>query len=146
MLTKPKYGWTSIKIKDFECRASYLTWVPIDCLEAMIRAIEERLDFLCTFDAEGWEFKVISDDYRTYIINEAEYPSKLTQIEDIDKFDLAKELIDDIESNIEDWYDFPGFHIPENEDDEFDDTEDYNKYKKELDSLLEKLKKLINKV
>ena len=48
-----------------------------------IRKEEEKIDFICTFDAEGWEFKVISDDYRTYIINEEEYPSRLIHIEDL---------------------------------------------------------------
>ena len=40
MLTKPRYGWTNLRIGDICYPASYLNDVPIDCLDAFIYALK----------------------------------------------------------------------------------------------------------
>jgi hypothetical protein len=79
-----------------------MTDVAMDCLDAMIHALKDRADFCASFDAEGWTFKVLSDDYRTYVIEEKNGPV-LHSIERINKSDLAYSLYDDILRCREDW-------------------------------------------
>lgn len=145
MLGVPKYGWTNVEIGEFYAPASYIRDVGIDCLESMIYALENKRDFCETFDAEGYEYKVIADDYRVYIINESTYPSTLVINEEIDKHKLAVELYNDINDNLEDWDNFPCFYIAKDEEDDYDESEEYNKYKKYLRELLLKLDSLIRK-
>ena len=134
MLAVPKYGWNNINIGSFSDRASYLTNVPMDCLKNMIIALENNIDFCIDFDAEGWDFKVISDNYNTYIINSKESIELYT--EDINIYKLAKEIHDDIFNNLNDWL---SWYFEENE------LEEIENYKNELNLLLDKLKKLLNK-
>lgn len=104
MLTKPEAGWTNVKIGDYECQASYLTNVPMDCLNSMINAIQNYLPFCVDFDAEGWFFTVISSSYiyDTYVIEDKE-EAKVHQYDNIKLTDLAKELYRDINENLDDW-------------------------------------------
>lgn len=101
MLIQPCCGWTTVSIGDFNMRASYLTDVPGDCLNAFIHSFESDLPAAIEFDAEGWEFTLISDFYSTYIILKYDEP-KLIEI-NIGREQLALELIDDIENNIYLW-------------------------------------------
>lgn len=101
MFSNPKFGWVSVHLGEFQGPASYITDVAFDSMEAMIYALEENKDFIVSFDAEGWEFKVISDDYRTFIIEEKN-EVKL-YIYEKNKLELAKELIEDISRDKEDW-------------------------------------------
>ena len=145
MLSVPKFGWTNVKIGDFSAPASYIRDVGIDCLESIIYALENKRDFCETFDAEGYEYKIISDDYRTYIINEQTNPPSLIINEDMDKHKLALEIFNDIKNNLKEWEDFPCFHISEDENDDWDETKEFNAYKEDLKNLLTKLEILIRK-
>lgn len=101
MLTKPKHGWTNVQIEDFVDRASYLTDIPNDCLDAFIYGIENNMPVVIYFDAEGWDYHLVASYYESYIIREKEsleiYKFKKNYI------DLAYELIKDIEDNINEW-------------------------------------------
>lgn len=101
MLIEPCCGWTTVSIGDFNMRASYLTDVPGDCLNAFIHSFESDLPATIEFDAEGWEFTLISDFYSTFIILKYDEP-KLIEI-NIDRKELALELINDISQNIDLW-------------------------------------------
>ena len=134
MLTIPNCGWTNIIIGNFSDRASYLTEVPLDCLRAMIYALSNNTDFICVFDAEGWNFKVISDNYRTFVIEEKD-SCELITVENITKTILAKELYSDISDNLDKWAEWS-----------FDLREDRNevlKYRKCLKELLQNLNNLL---
>lgn len=137
MLTKPFAGWTNVEIGDFSAPASYLTEVPIECLDIMINSLRKRIDFCASFDAEGWTYKVISDYYRTYIIIEDD--SLELKIIDKDMFSLANELITDIENNIDSWS-----HWSLSE--EYDGKEAIEKYKQDLLEKIQELKEQINEV
>lgn len=102
MLINPKHGWVTICIDNWSDRASYLTDVPLDCLDAMIYALTNKCDFIVSFDAEGWTYKIISDCYRTFIIEEQNKP-KLITIENVDINMLAKELYNDISKDLDEW-------------------------------------------
>ncbi len=135
MLGMPMYGWSHIKLGDFEGPASYLTDVANDCLEAMIHCFETGFDFIVSFDAEGWTFKVISDFYITYIIEEKNEPVLHTV--EMDYISLAKEIVSDIEEYFDEW---TRWNYIEEEDDESVLNEERSKLRNNLDTL----KKLIS--
>lgn len=101
MLSKPYAGWTKVTIGDFEGRASYLTDVPMDCLIAFINALEYNIPASVLFDEEGAEFTLVTSVDGTYVISERE-DSKLFVINK-EFLKLVRELINDIENNLEDW-------------------------------------------
>lgn len=145
MLTKPKCGWTNVKINNFEAPASFITDVPIDCLKNMIFALKNKSDFIVSLDAEGWTYKIISDSYRTLILIEDEEPETIV-LNDITKEYLAKELYLSIYNYKEDWYNFPCFVRDKDLPKEERETEAYNKYKKQINYLLKSLKERINEL
>ena len=134
MLSKPRYGWTNVTIGEFQGRASYLTDVPMDCLISFINSFKYGIPASVFFDEEGSTFTLVTESYNnTYIISERED----TELININKrfLDLAKELIKDIEDNLEDWVFW---------EDYYDDSEDtLNKRRKLINDRLEKLKELV---
>ena len=102
MLTKPNAGWTDVIINGTVIGpASYLTDVPLDCLTAMTYALSRRKNFCLTFDADGWDFKIIADNDMTYaIVCKDEITTQAFQMS---KQELAKELVKDLLDNLKDW-------------------------------------------
>lgn len=132
MLRMPMYGWSQIEIGDFEGSASYLTDVANDCLLAMIHHYETGFDFVTNFDAEGWTFKVIADEYNVFVIEDKDKPVLHTYDKGID--DLAKEIVSDIEKYFDDWIRWD--YVVEEDDEEV--------LQKEAERLRSNLKKLKN--
>lgn len=134
MLTKPKHGWTNVQIEDFVDRASYLTDIPNDCLDAFIYGIENNMPVVIYFDAEGWDYHLVASYYESYIIRERES----LEIYKFEKnyIDLAYELIRDIEDNINEWANWLSYS---------DYTHDeLLQNKTELQNKLTKLKQVLN--
>lgn len=103
MLSIPKAGWARVSIGDFSSRASYIRDVPVECLKAMISSYENNLPAVMKFDAEGWEYIVVVDDFKTHIISDdCEEGYAFSTIE-IKKDDLARELVDDIKLHLNGW-------------------------------------------
>lgn len=134
MLGMPMYGWSQVEIGDFEGPASYLTDVANDCLLAMIHYYETGFDFVVNFDAEGWIFKVIADEYNVFVIEDKDEPVLHTYDKRID--DLAKEIVSDIEKYFDDWTRWD-YAVEE------DDEEALQKEAERLRDNLEKLKVLM---
>ena len=101
MLTKPKAGWTILQIGDFMERASYLTDIPNDCLDAFIHALQNNTPAVIFFDAEGWDFHLIASYYQSYVIVDKEEATVYLIEKNIKE--LAKELYNDINNNFDDW-------------------------------------------
>lgn len=146
MLKAPYAGWTTIKIGDWSDRASYLTDVPMDILDAFINSYNYWQPAVIKFDAEGWEYTVVIDDYETYIIDylhndEGDYLDSfeanptLTIIK-VKKKNLAKEVLNDIKSNFNSWVEWCS-------DD--GDPEEIKKYEYILHNKVQKLEKTIIK-
>lgn len=116
MFTKPEHGWTNLQLGDFSQRASYLTDIPNDCLDAFIYALHNNVPAVVYFDAEGWNFHLVSSWYRSYVIVDKDE----TTVYAIDKtmFKLAKELINDIENNFDIWlgWDMEEDYVEENKE------------------------------
>jgi len=103
MFTKPQYGWTNLQIDDISLRTSYLTDVPNDCLDSFIYALQTNNPAVIYFDAEGFEYHLVSSYYRSYIIVDKEDNSVNTYVIEKGIVELVMELINDIENYFEDW-------------------------------------------
>ena len=141
MLSKPEHGWTNVSIGDFKYSASYITDVPVICLKAFINGYPSSLPITIRFDAEGYEYLLIVDYYATHIITDKD--AGIIENQDyslisfaINPYDLAKELINDIESNLEGWVQWDLF---------MDDGVNSTERREELTHLVEELKTLIEK-
>lgn len=133
MLEKPIGGWTRITLGEWSDRASYLDDVPMMLLDGFIK--RQHGSFLLEFDAEGWDYFIIFDWAGAYIIDEHPTGVPTLYVANIRREDLAKELVDDIESDFYGWLHWePGYN---EEDDEY---EEY--YKKREITLREKIAKI----
>lgn len=84
MLSRPQHGWTTISIGSFKDRASYMTDVSTDCLDAFIYGTEKGVPVTIYFDAEGYGYYVVVDEFICYVIKEAgedEHTDTLYRIE-----------------------------------------------------------------
>lgn len=133
MLVNPKYGWTNVNIGEFNESASYLTDVPNDCLDAFIYARENGFPAVVYFDAEGYEYYLIASYFESFITIEKD--ELKTFHFDLSLVDLAKELIDDIEKNIDKWADWQCYN-------QYDDNE-LKRNKRKLEQKISRLKQLI---
>lgn len=112
MLINPKYGWCEFNIEDFTGTPSYLTDVPIDTLQAFIDLFKKGSGCVY-FDEEGTSFTLVLTPYSVFIISEQEEEPKIIVV-DKNVFELAEELVHDIEQNIQGWTYF--ITIDENDD------------------------------
>lgn len=102
-LSKPEHGWTDVCVGNTVNRASYLTDVPMQCLKGIINCIDDTAAKFCDeFDAEGWNHIIISDMVETYIITITDN-DYLSAYHNISVIDLAKQLIKDLEDDLEGW-------------------------------------------
>lgn len=135
MLSKPSCGWTRISLGDFEDQASYLTDVPLDTLDSFISYFRDykRVGIFC--DAEGCDYIIVPDFCETYIIHNAD-ESKLFVV-DRNIYDIAREVIEDIERDIDGW---AWWDVYDEED-----TEEPLKRKNAIEEKLAQLKLLLDK-
>lgn len=73
MLSKPEHGWADITIGDWSDRCSYLDDVPIALLSEISCVLETHCPRVLKFDAEGWEYLIVFDDYETHIICRSDF-------------------------------------------------------------------------
>ena len=143
MLLNPKHGWVTVKIGEWSDRASYLTDVPLDILSALIHSYQTGLPAAINFDAEGWEYIIVIDHYTTHIIDylyrtdeeclSSEDDKQILTVVEISKDDLAKEFLEDIESDWDAWVNWMYY----------DDEETIQNRKSELGSKIKILKSLM---
>lgn len=105
-LTCNENGWCTVTLGDFSSRASYLTDVPFDCIDAAIHAIESHMPFCVRFDAEGWDFYVMSDVCNTYVVVEKEDTIFYKCGSVVDKDDIALQIYKDISEDFDEWVSF----------------------------------------
>ena len=120
MLTKPEDGWVNVKLEGFSERASYMTDIPNDCMDAFIYSLQNNLPTVIYFDAEGWDFHLVASWYRSYIVLDKDDVKVFVIKKDL--FELAKELYKDINDNLNDWLNW----------DYADDEEELKEYREKL--------------
>lgn len=101
MLSKPEYGWSNITIRDWSDRCSYIDDIPVMLLDAIYQQLCNNTIQAVGFDAEGYEYIIIFDKFYTHIIT---YKDNITyKTIEIDIETIAKELVDDIQADLELW-------------------------------------------
>ena len=109
MISNPKHGWCNFKLGDFEGHPSYLTDVPLDLINAFLNYYTQY-NGVAWFDEEGTDFTFVINPYNIYIVEERQN-TILHYFPDINVDELAKELIKDIENDLNGWANF----IPDDE-------------------------------
>lgn len=104
MISSPKHGWCNFKLRTFEGTPSYLTDVPIDLLNAFIDYHVKGFG-IAWFDEEGTEFSLVITPYSLFIIEEKDKPI-LHDFSEMKIDNMEKELIKDIETDLESWANF----------------------------------------
>lgn len=105
MISNPKNGWCNFDLKSFHGTPSYLTNVPIDLLNAFIQYHATGVG-IAWFDEEGAEFTLVITPYSLFIIEEKDKPILHDFSNIIEKAELEKELILDIEKDLAGWSNF----------------------------------------
>lgn len=105
MISNPKHGWCSFKLGEFEGTPSYLTDVPLDLLCAFIDYHTKGCGIVW-FDEEGTEFSLVLTPYSLFIIEERGNNPVLHDFSEMNIKNLEKELIKDIESDLNGWANF----------------------------------------
>lgn len=105
MFTKPKNGWTDILLGDFEGLGSYIQDVPVETMDACIRALKNKEAIVLYFDEEGSSFTLTADE-ETKILAEGCYGSEEYEVK-LSKWELAKEILGDMEKYFVDWVEWP---------------------------------------
>lgn len=105
MISNPKNGWCNFDLKSFHGTPSYLTNVPIDLLNAFIQYHTTGVG-IAWFDEEGAEFTLVITPYSLFIIEEKDKPILHDFSNMIEKTELEKELILDIEKDLVGWSNF----------------------------------------
>ena len=101
ILNKGNSGWCSVKIDEFSGSASYVTDVPMDFLNAFKIFIDTGAIPVVFCDEEGSEFRIIVEEFYTYIISERE-DAKLIVVE-MDRREFVDTILSDIEGEL-DWF------------------------------------------
>lgn len=101
MISNLKHGWCSFKLRTFEGTPSYLTDVPIDLLTAFIDYHIKGCG-IAWFDEEGTEFSLVITPYSLFIIEEKD-KTTLHDFSEMKIENLEKELINDIENDLNRW-------------------------------------------
>lgn len=127
MLSKPQHGWTIFSLGERHYSISYLTNVPLDWLEKAILGLETLLSFevygycepgkmVCTVGFSECRI-VFENDTQTY------------EVVPINMLDFCKKLYLDISVHLDDWQKW---------------NSSYNLTKKDIQSRLDRLQKLIH--
>ena len=67
MLSTPKYGWSTITIGNWSDRCSYIDDVPFMLLSAVDEVIRTRTTYSVKFDAEGYEYIIVFDEFEAIV-------------------------------------------------------------------------------
>ena len=111
MISNPKHGWCDFQIKDnnnivFFGTPSYITNVPVDLLQSFLD-YKTKGQGMAWFDEEGTEFTLVLNPYSMFVIDENENyegcKSSLYDFSELNIDNLIKELIQDIESDLDKW-------------------------------------------
>lgn len=101
MLDKPICGWVNIFIGGCHIRASYLTDVPFDLLDGFIDCMVNYKTVAIDFDEEGSSGYLVLNGVVAYVFTVREDVKAQNNQFYVD--DLARELVKDIQDNIDDW-------------------------------------------
>ena len=108
MISNPKHGWCDFMLSDekdnlFVGTPSYVTNVPVDLLQAFLD-YKTKGQGIAWFNEEGTEFTLVLNPYSMFVITENEdCEGRLYDFSELNIDNLIKELIQDIESDLDEW-------------------------------------------
>ena len=108
-LTHNGLGLCTVTLGDFCGRASYLTDVPLDCLEAAELYLVSGEPIRLHFYSEGWSFEIISTNIQTIVRHYMDIYSgePVTVVVDgVTPYDLARQIYEDISIDPDGWLKF----------------------------------------
>ena len=103
MLEKPSGGWTRVSIGGFSSRASYLTDVPYDMLNAFTRFFSENRPQTVYFDGEGLDFYITFSWDIIFMLDGRGDTNYLCHQDEVKIDDVVREVISDLEEHLDDW-------------------------------------------
>lgn len=104
MISNPKHGWCDFTLGAFKGHPSYLTDAPADLLDAFLDYHRKGMG-MAWFDEEGSEFAFVITPCSLFVVEEKD-EQILHDFSHIKVDDLEKELISDIESDLNGWANF----------------------------------------
>lgn len=138
MFTKPKNGWTDILLGDFEGLGSYIQDVPVEAMDACIRALRDDVPVELHFDEEGSEFTLTADE-TVKIVAQGYYGPEEYEVR-LSKLELIQEILEDMEKFFEDWVEWPAEYVFFEDDEKEAKQAFYEERVILLQGLLEELK------
>lgn len=143
-ITKPVHGWSTLTIpcKNSECNISlsYIDDIADYFLSSFINYLTEVENIedtiILNIDEEGNSKKIISDQYRTYIIDEGE---EILYVSDFDVLQFIRDCTKEFKKNINEWAEFYVFE-------EFKKNYDLivSKNKETIESRIQIIERLLN--
>ena len=115
-------------------RASYLTDVHFDLISAILRWFELKTPQCVSFDAEGWEYIVVFDWCRTYVIDGFEDEEEKLYSVEKGVGEMSLEIYNDINNYREYWYSWSAYS---------GSAEEISEHKAKLDMLLKRLREVL---
>lgn len=115
MLSKPKNGWSTVTIGEFESEAGYLVDIPFDWLNACLTGMVNKVPITLFIDEEGSEAFIVSYYDVTHIIIDRDDVSKCITYRNVDFMDITNAIIEDIKLYFEDWVQWSPYEETENE-------------------------------
>lgn len=162
ILATPKAGWSRFLYNN-DMRISYIDDMPNEMLEKLISSFRSKKPFCMTFDAEGYDYTILSyDNYDLECIMRKEEEAKVFLLPDNLKT-FTEKVIYDIERNLCAWAKFPcdveiGLELEEsklkkeakengikNIDYNFTESETFRSEKRKIERKLIVLKNLLEK-
>lgn len=143
-ITKPVHGWSTLTIpcKNSECNISlsYIDDIADYFLSSFIQyltTVENIEDtIILNIDEEGNSKKIISDQYRTYIIDEGE---EILYVSDFDVLQFIRDCTKEFKKNINEWAEFYVFEEFKNDYDLI-----VSKNKETIESRIQIIERLLN--
>ena len=111
MIKNNGHGWGTFKLGNFTGRISYIGDVPVDLLQAFIDW-HDKGSGCAWIDEEGSEFTLVLTPYSIYVIVERDCV-ELVDLSELKIEEIEKELIEDIESDLNGWHEFCADGDPE---------------------------------
>ena len=93
MFAKPRNGWTDILLGDFEGLGSYIQDVPVEAMDACIRALKNGTPLELHFDEEGSEFTLTADE-TIKIVAQGFYGPEEYEVK-ISRMELIQQILED---------------------------------------------------
>lgn len=110
MLSKPKNGWSSWCVENFNHQISYIDDMPFILLNKIIEFFDKEECQKVEFDAEGYFY----DIYLGFPVYGSSPDNGMVKISD-DMVLFTNEILFDIERDIKDWSRFPTYSESEND-------------------------------